>query len=216
MKRYSTDSIVVIMVCISAPRQSIIASIYDAITLNRNIHAHRTPFRATGHKIATLFFSTAEMIGIIGRTSSHPMPYINCMNAIISFISTLFRILIRTGVSARSPRNVKCDSIIRINIHSSSHTSHTCQHARSHKQRHKLFHKMYLLRFFFRSFSLCYPLSCGILLVILAKRIAFSAMCAFPGFVCRDHFSYPLFSQPIGITSFLCVNSKLPIFCRKN
>ena len=82
-------------------------------------------------------------------------------------------------------------------------TRHTYQHACRHKQSHKLFHKMYLLRFFFRSFSLCYPLSCGILLMILAKRIAFSAMCAFPGFVCRDHFSYPLFLQPIGITPFL-------------
>ena len=32
---------------------------------------------------------------------------------------------------------------------------------------------MYLLRFFFRSFSLCYLLSCGILLMILVNYIAY-------------------------------------------
>ena len=48
-----------------------------------------------------------------------------------------------------------------------------CDHDCHQSQRYKLFHKMYLLRFFFRSFSLCYLLSCGILLMILVNYIAY-------------------------------------------
>ena len=79
----------------------------------------------------------------------------------LSFVIIRDRIRISTTSSEFKRRNSQCTSGYRY------------KHNRHQNQRHKLFHEIYLLRFFFRSFSLCYPLSCGILLMNLVNYIAY-------------------------------------------
>ena len=59
---------------------------------------------------------------------------------------------------------------------------------------------MYLLRFFFRSFSLCYLLSCGILLMILVNYIAYGDGSP-PAKFTRIIFCIPLAFKPLASPS---------------
>ena len=193
MKSYTNDAIIIVMISISSSTHRICLTSSNRVTLDRHIQSNCCPF-ASVIGFCVIAISTQEICISIAATSN-PMTHINFM--IIVFFSR-----------GMSDINISPDIVCIVALGSKrkyrfSHcpSRNRNEHNRHQNQRHKLFHEMYLLRFFFRSFSLCYPLSCGILLVILAKHIAFQwcvpPLALFAGIIFHIHVSLsPLESRP--------------------
>ena len=200
MKRYIRYTIIVIVIGISTTRNRIIRAAYDACTFNRNILTYGTPFCSTVSPSPMIGrrLSSSKMVSIFGRTASNPMLHIDSADT-RSFACFIFLVSVCSTRIFRIDINTECRRVI--NTNGTCSTSNRNQHNGHKSNRDKFFHKMYLLRFFFRSFSLCYLLSCGILLTILAKHTAFQwrvpPLALFAGIIFHIHVSRsPLESRP--------------------
>ncbi len=179
------------MIGISTPRNGIVCAALDRIALNRNVHTNSAPLctyiRARPSRSGCL--SASKVISIFRRSTGYPVTNIDS-SIRGCFENRIFRITVCTRVRALRS---EFEGSRFTHSYCACATRHTYQHACRHKQSHKLFHKMYLLRFFFRSFSLCYLLSCGILLTILAKHTAFQwrvpPLALFAGIIFHIHVS---------------------------